>query len=367
MDISNRITSKLDFSSSVYQQVSQKLGVIDSFNGKWKVFESLQSKYLSVLEKTAIKESVGSSTRIEGAKLSDDEVEKLMILGDSRTPINYDEQEVLGYFEALEMILGNSSGITIEEDYIHQLHSILLRHSVNDLRHKGKYKKLANQVVANYPDGPGKSIFITTEPHLTPGEMEGLLFWTNERLKKKDLHPMFITASFIYEFLSIHPYHDGNGRLSRLLTILLLLKQDYTFIRYVSLENELEARKEEYQQALMAGQPSRNKENERIESWVLFLFDCLMVITRKLDIMYDTYNKLKVSLNERQQAVMEFLDEHKTAQVGMLEKQLKVYSRNTLKKDLSYLVIEGLLMKTGKGRGARYHSKEPQLVTESIT
>jgi len=358
MDISNNMKIKLDFSSSVYQQISQQLSIIDSFKGSWKAIEGQQSKYLKELRKIATIESIGSSTRIEGATLTDEEVEKLLKSVKITRLQSRDEQEVVGYYEALEIILDSYADIDLEERYIHQMHGILLKYSDKDQAHKGRYKTLSNQVVASYPDGTQRTIFRTTEPYLTPGEIQGLMVWVNERMAKKDLHPLMITAAFVYEFLSIHPYQDGNGRLSRLLTSLLLMKQDYRFIRYVSFENVIETRKEGYYRALMEGQKNRYKENERIESWILFFLECLIILTQRLEAKYETYSKLKTVLNERQQSVLNFIKEHGTAQVGELETRLKDYSRNTLKKDLAYLVREGLLLKTGEGRGVRYHVKE---------
>jgi Fic family protein len=357
MDISDNMKIKLDFSSSVYQQISQQLSIIDSFKGNWKAIEGQQSKYLKELRKIATIESIGSSTRIEGGILTDEEVEKLLKSVKITRLQNRDEQEVVGYYEALEIILDNYPDIDLEERYIHQMHGILLKYSHKDQSHKGKYKQLSNQVVATYPDGTQRTIFRTTEPHLTPGEMQGLIAWTNERMAKKDLHPLMVTAAFVYEFLSIHPYQDGNGRLSRLLTSLLLMKQDYKFIQYVSFENVIETRKEGYYRALMEGQKNRYKAKERIESWMQFFLECLILLTQRLEAKYEVYSKLKTVLNERQQAVLNFIREHKTARVGELATHLKDYSRNTLKKDLANLVKEGLLLKTGEGRGVRYHEK----------
>lgn len=264
-----------------------------------------------------------------------------------------DEQEVIGYYEALEIILESYADIDVEERYIHQLHGILLKYSDKDQRHKGQYKSLSNEVVANYPDGTRRTIFRTTEPHLIPAEIQGLISWTNERLSKRDMHPLVLTAAFVYEFLSIHPYQDGNGRLSRLLTSLLLMKQDYRFIQYVSFENVIESRKEGYYRALMENQKNRTGNQEHIDGWVVFFLDCMIELTRRLDVKYEGYSQLKTILNERQQSVLKYIKDHKTAQ-GEIETQLKAYSRNTLKKDLSFLVREGLILRTGEGRGVRY-------------
>lgn len=264
-----------------------------------------------------------------------------------------DEQEVIGYYEALEIILESYADIDVEERYIHQLHGILLKYSDKDQRHKGQYKSLSNEVVANYPDGTRRTIFRTTEPHLIPAEIQGLISWTNERLSKRDMHPLVLTAAFVYEFLSIHPYQDGNGRLSRLLTSLLLMKQDYRFIQYVSFENVIESRKEGYYRALMENQKNRTGNQEHIDGWVVFFLDCMIELTRRLDVKYEGYSQLKTILNERQQSVLKYIKDHKTAQ-GEIETQLKAYSRNTLKKDLSFLVREGLILRTGEGRSVRY-------------
>mgnify|MGYP006284914461 FL=1 len=358
MDISKKINQKLDFSSTTFQQIMQKLSVIDTFKGNWKAIEDSDNRYLKELRKIATIESIGSSTRIEGATLTDEEVEKLLKSVKITRLQSREQQEVVGYYEALEVILENYPDIELSERYIHQLHSILLKYSEKDQKHKGQYKNLSNQVVANYPDGTQRTIFRTTEPHLTPNEMQELITWTNERIEKQDQHPLMIAATFVYEFLSIHPYQDGNGRLSRLLTTLLLMKHDYKFIQYVSFENIIESRKDDYYRALMEGQKNRYKEDEKIGSWILFFLDCLIALTQRLEAKYETYNKLKLVLNVRQQQIMEYIKEFKTVKIGDIESHLPQYSRNTLKKDLAFLVKEGLLLKTGEKKGTQYHLKE---------
>ncbi len=358
MDISKTMDTKLNFSSSDYQPILQKFSVIDTFRGNWNAIEQSKSQYLKELRKIATIESIGSSTRIEGATMTNEEVEKLLKSVKISKLETRDEQEVIGYYEALQVIMDNYQDIKLSERYIHQLHGILLKYSSKDQAHKGSYKSLSNQVVAKYPDGTQRIIFKTTVPHLTSGEMDQLIHWTNERLEKNDMHPLMIVASFVYEFLSIHPYQDGNGRLSRLLTTLLLMKLDYSFIQYVSFEHIIETRKEEYYRALMEGQKNRNKPEERIGLWVSFFLESLIILTQRLKAKYDTYSKITIVLNERQQQVLDYIEIQVTAKVGEIWKALKEYSRNTLKKDLAYLVNEGLILKTGSGRGVRYHKKE---------
>ncbi|WP_158861606.1 Fic family protein [Lunatibacter salilacus] len=358
MDISKKMDQKLDFESPVHRKINRLLGVIDTFKGSWKVLEQTKSGYLKELRKIATIESTGSSTRIEGATLTDEEVEKLLRSVKISKLEKREEQEVVGYYEALEIILENHGEIPLTQNYIHQLHGILLKHSGKDQTHKGRFKNLSNQVVANYPDGTQRTIFRTTEPHLTASEMEALLFWTDGRLREQDLHPLLTVSAFVYEFLSIHPYQDGNGRLSRLVTTLLLLKLGYGFVQYVSFEHVVESKKEAYYRALMDGQKNRYSEEERIGGWVLFFLESLVELTKRLETKYDTYSRLKIVLNERQRRIVAYVKAEETAQISGIENSMENYSRNTIKKDLAYLVNEGILLKTGAGRGVRYHIKK---------
>ena len=358
MDIPNKMNQKLDFESSVHQKINQLLSTIDTFKGSWQILEQTKSGYLKELRKIATIESIGSSTRIEGATLTDKEVEKLLRSVKISKLEKREEQEVVGYYEALEVILENFQEIPLNQSYVHQLHGILLKHSHKDQTHKGRFKNLSNQVVANYPDGTQRTIFRTTEPHLTASEMEALMLWTNERFDKQDLHPLLIVSTFVYEFLSIHPYQDGNGRLSRLLTTLLLLKLDYQFVQYVSFEHVIESKKEAYYRALMNGQKNRYKEEERIDKWILFFLESLVNLTKRLEIKYETYSKLKIALNERQQQIVAYVKENENVQIKGIQSVLENYSRNTIKKDLAYLVNEGILLKAGAGRGVRYYIKK---------
>ncbi|MBA3899899.1 MAG: Fic family protein, partial [Bacteroidetes bacterium] len=197
---------KLEFTGDVFQQIIKQLSIIDRFKGNWESVELKHSKHLKELRKIATIESIGSSTRIEGATLTDAEVEKLLKSVKITKLTTREQQEVVGYYDTLQIILDNYKDIDLSERYIHQLHGILLKHSGKDQSHKGKYKILSNQVVANYPDGTQKTIFRTTDPAMTAKEMEELLLWINERFEKSDMHPVIITAAFVYEFLSIHPY-----------------------------------------------------------------------------------------------------------------------------------------------------------------
>jgi len=356
MDMSNIIDNKLEFESKKHLHLSKLMSQIDTFKGSWKEIEIKEARYLRELRQMATVASVGSSTRIEGVKMSDEEVEKLLKSLKVNKLEKRDEQEVVGYYDALQVILDNYQDIELAERYIHQMHGILLKHSGKDEAHKGRYKQLSNKVVANYPDGTQKVIFNTTEAHLTQGEMQLLLAWVNVSIKAEEIHPLIIVGTFVYEFLSIHPYQDGNGRLSRLLTTLLLMKQGYDFVQYISFEHVIESRKDEYYRALMQGQKDRYTEAEKIDKWLTFFLECMIDLTNRLDKKYETYSKIKLVLNERQKAILSFIESEKTTKVGIIEKALPLESRNTIKKDLSYLLNEGLILRTGSGRGVQYHN-----------
>ncbi len=351
MDIAN----KINFDFVTTQRLIKLIGQIDSFKGRWQAVEGRENIYLKELRKIATIHSIGSSTRIEGATLTDDEVKELLA-NIKITPLtSRDEQEVIGYYDALEIIYDSHADIPLTESSIKSLHSALLKYSTKDERHKGNFKNLSNQVVANYPGGAQKTIFRTTEPHLVGKEIEDLLRWTNAALDTGDIHPLIAIGVFVYDFLSIHPFQDGNGRLSRLLTTLLLLRSNYLFIQYVSFENIIEQRKSDYYRALMEGQRNRYSADERIDAWLLFFFDCLVVLTERLDAKYSTFRARGGYLNERQKRVVEFIKASGgPVKVSDIARALPEYPANTIRKDLLYLRDEKAVTQMGTGRGTVY-------------
>ncbi len=346
--------SKLVFDFKTNQQIIKKIAFIDSFKGKWTGLEVKESIYLKELKQIATIESVGSSTRIEGATLSDEEVGQLIESVNITSFKTRDEQEVFGYYNVLNLILDAYASIEIRENHIHHLHKSLLQVSSKDESHRGAYKKLSNKVVANYPGGAQKVIFNTTAPFLVEGEMKNLISWTNENIDKEELHPLIITAVFAYEFLSIHPYQDGNGRLSRLLTTLLLLRQGYDFMKYASMEIEIEKRKKVYYKALMNGQKDRGTEAEVINDWILFFLETLEAAIRKLEDRYAAIKNKKSYLNDRQKELLQFIRDHEPVKMSDATSFLRDYTAYTLKKDMRYLTEEGIIKKLGKARATIY-------------
>jgi len=350
----DKYINKLNFDFQTNQKILNFISQIDLYKGKWNIIEKQENIYLKELRKIATIESIGSSTRIEGGTLTDKEIEELLNDVKITKLKTRDEQEVIGYYDTLEIIYENYDNIRLSENYIKQLHQNLLRHSDKDTRHRGEYKSLSNKVVANYPDGIQKVIFNTTEVHLVQNEMNDLINWTNEQFKKGEIHPLIIVANLVYEFLSIHPFQDGNGRLSRLLTTLVLLQQDYMFIQYVSFENLIEKTKKEYYQALMEGQKNRNKENENIAKWILYFLDKLNVLTQRLDAKYDVFKSKGGYLNERQKHIKEYLLKKQPLKISDIAKRFEDININTIKKDLQYMKKEQIIKSIGKGKGTVY-------------
>jgi len=354
----DKYIKKLDFDFVTNQKILSLIGEIDLYKGKWNAIEKQENIYLKELRRIATIESIGSSTRIEGATLTDKEIKELLNNVKITELKSRDEQEVIGYYDTLEIIYENFDNIPLTENYVKQLHQNLLRHSSKDDRHRGGYKSLSNKVVANYPGGIQKIIFNTTEVHLVENEMKDLISWTNEQLGKKGIHPLIVIGLFIYEFLSIHPFQDGNGRLSRLLTTLLLMKKDYLFIQYVSFENLIEQSKKDYYQSLMEGQKDRNSKDENISKWTVYFLDKLNILTQKLDGKYDVFKSKGGYLNERQKEIRAYVIENQPLKFSDISKRFNEINIHTLKKDMLYMRKEKMVESIGKGKGTVYIGKK---------
>ena len=252
------------------------VAAIDEFKGEWKSLKKMQADILTHLKKVATIESVGSSNRIEGNKLSDSDIEELLSNLKTTKFKNRDEEEVAGYADLSNLIFDDYEIIPFNENYIKQMHSILLKYSSKDERHRGEYKTLPNSVAAF--DESGKEIgviFETATPFDTPRLMKELITWTNDNLNNKTLHPIITIAIFVVNFLAIHPFQDGNGRMSRALTNLLLLKNGYTYVSYSSLEAVIEDNKSAYYLALRQTQTTLKDENPNYDLWINFFVKAL--------------------------------------------------------------------------------------------
>jgi len=261
---------------TVGQDLLQVIAEIDEFKGKWQALKKMSPHRLQQLRKVANIESVGSSTRIEGAKLSDVQVETLLSHLASTSFKTHDEQEVVGYAETMDLVFQSHEDLHLTENHIRQLHQQLLRHSNKDERHRGDYKTLPNHVIAKDAQGCEIGVvFETAPPFDTPREMEELVKWVRKAIDETSMHPLLIVAVFSVVFLAIHPFQDGNGRLSRILTTLMLLRARYDYVSYASLESIVEENKELYYKALRRTQTTLKQDSPDWEPWLGFFMRCL--------------------------------------------------------------------------------------------
>lgn len=327
---------------------------IDDFRGSWRTMRSLSPERLAVLKRVATIESIGSSTRIEGVRLTDSEIEELISKLETRSFKTRDEQEVAGYAELMDVIFKSHESIELTENYIKQLHSILLKHSNKDQRHRGKYKTLSNSVEAF--DATGKIlgiIFQTISPFETPMKMQELIYWTRESLADKSLHPLLVIGVFIVVFLQIHPFQDGNGRLSRALTTLLLLKYNYPYVPYSSLESVIEQNKEGYYLGLRRTQGTLEKEDPNWSPWLRFFLSSLEAQKNRLASKLNLNDEWGI-LPKESLLIMEYVKEKGRITIKEAMEITTGISHSTLKKRIVDLVKNGLLSQQGKGRGTWY-------------
>jgi len=338
----------------INKEILSKIAKIDEFKGLWHGGLRLNPQILGKLKASVIITSTGASTRIEGAKMNDDEVARLLRGLKSNPPKSRDAEEVAGYADLLGRIFDNFKTLKLTEGQILQFHKILLNFSKKDENHKGKYKSKDNVVVAKNKNGENVILFRPTPPYLIKKEMDDVFYWVNEELEKKEIHPLLIIANFIFEFLAIHPFEDGNGRLSRALTNLLLLKSGYSHIPYVSLEEIIEERRTEYYLALRATQKNHKTEQEDISPWLNFLLDSLIEQARKAKEIMESERPEKL-LSEKQSIIYNLFDGNKALGVSEISKKTKnKIPQVTIKQALSRLVSLKLLRRIGQGRGTRY-------------
>lgn len=331
-----------------WMKLTNEISQIDRFDASWAVIEKREGQSLKQLKAIATVRSVGASTRIEGSRMTDDEVGVLIKNLEVSRLEERDQQEVAGYFKTLDIISASFRDIDITDGNIKNLHKILLGYSTKDEWHRGNYKQHSNVVEAKNADGSKYVIFQTTEPGLATEEaMQKLVEWYKS---DKKTHPLIKSAIFVYNFLSIHPFQDGNGRMSRLLASLLLLRHGYSWIQYVSFEHEIENRKSEYYKELMQCQNKRPGED--VYPWVIFFLDCLSNIQKLL------MNKLDAQahsdrISPREKMIYTFVKNHPGSKSGEIAKKLDI-ALPTTKRILADMVANRSLLKHGVGAGTNY-------------
>jgi Fic family protein len=334
-------------------RIVKLIAEIDEFKGYWKGMQTLSSETLSTLRVLATIESIGSSTRIEGARLSDSEVSALLEGLDMRSFRSRDEQEVAGYAKAMHLIYDSYRHLDLSENNIKYLHKVLMQFSIKDHWYLGEYKKHPNHVAAF--DSAGNQIgiiFETASPLQTPPMMEALVDLTQNRLSDDITHPLLAIADFVLRFLAIHPFQDGNGRLARILTNLILLREAYDFIQYSSHERIVEANKDQYYLALQESQKNLGSENDFELKWAEFFLEMLAKQKNHLMEKIELENRARrmPALSEK---IVQLAQEHGRISIAFISTALEA-NRNTVKKHVRQLIEKRHLVKHGKGRGTYY-------------
>lgn len=327
---------------------------IDEFKGAWTAIGRISPERLDALRRVATIESIGSSTRIEGAKLSDRAIEKLLAGVGAREFASRDEEEVAGYAETMETVFADFEHLALTENHVKQLHRDLLQYSSKDERHRGEYKTHANDVEAFGPDGESLGIvFETASPFDTPRLMAELVEWTRAKLQTGDLHPLIVIAIFVVVFLAIHPFQDGNGRLSRILTTLLLLRSGYTYVPYSSLESVIERSKDAYYLSLRQTQGTIRTDSPDWQPWPTFFLRSLQQQKARLEKKIERERLILGDLPELSVQILELCRERGRVTVAEAVR-ITGANRNTIKDHLRALTKAGHITRHGAGRGTWY-------------
>jgi Fic family protein len=343
-------TDTIAITSAILKLIAE----IDEFKGAWTAIGRISPERLTALRRVATIESIGSSTRIEGAKLSDKEVEALLTGLEIKEFASRDEEEVAGYAETMETVFTHFKEIALTENHIKQLHRDLLQYSSKDERHRGAYKTHTNHVEAFGPDGESLGIvFETATPFDTPRLMTELVEWTQANLENGDLHKLIVVAVFVVVFLAIHPFQDGNGRLSRILTTLLLLRAGYEYVPYSSLESVIEQSKDAYYLGLRQTQGTLRSDAPDWQPWLNFFLRALQQQKARLEKKIARERLILGDLPELSAQILELCRERGRVTVAEAEKVTGA-NRNTIKDHLKALSKAGHLEQHGAGRGAWY-------------
>lgn len=330
------------------------IGELDHFRGTWRKMQEIRAERLAQLRQVTTIESTASSTRIEGVELTDAEVARVLEGIQSEAFRARDEEEVKGYAELLTLICESHAEIPLTENHIKQLHKILLGHSAKDERHRGEYKKLPNDVVRKRGDVMEEVLFKTATPFDTPRHMTELVEATNAALEDRALHPLVVIGRFVVDFLAIHPFQDGNGRLARALTTLLLLRAGYDYVPYASLERVIEDNKAQYYVALRESQLAMRDNAAEYGTWLFFFLKALKAQQESLASKLQL-EKAMLDLSAIQQKIADLIAARVRMTGPEVARELGLTQR-AARYHLDVLRSRGIIAAHGKKRGAYYTS-----------
>ena len=317
------------------------------YQGKQELYLKQRPNELEKLIDIAKIQSTESSNKIEGIVTTSVRLKQL--LEEKTTPRNRNEQEIVGYRDVLDIIHENFDVIPISRNYILQMHKILYSHMNNPLA--GKTKNVQNYISATYPDGHSEVLFTPLSPFETPGALDRICDEYNRVIGNSEVEPIIMLPIFIHDFLCIHPFNDGNGRLSRLLTTLLLYKNGFYVGRYISLESLIARDKAAYYEALNKAGVNWHDGNEDVVPFIKYLLRIILAAYKAFDDRFSIVENKLSAVEMVRKATLQKLGRFTKQDIRELCPSLSISS---IEGSLRKLVEEGELRREGVGRSTKY-------------
>ena len=329
---------------------SEVLGLVAAIYkeaGKQELYLKQRPEELEKLVEIAKIQSTESSNAIEGIVTTDTRIRQLV--AEKTAPRNRSEQEIAGYRDALSVIHESFDAIPVTRNYILQLHKILYSHTNNPLA--GQTKNVQNYISATYPDGHAEILFTPLPPFETPDALDRICEEYDRVIGNLELEPLIAIPVFIHDFLCIHPFNDGNGRMSRLLTTLLLYRSGFQVGRYVSLEAKIAKDKDLYYQALGASQHGWHTGDDDAVPFIKYLLGTILAAYRDFGDRF--------ALVEQKRSALETVRLATQQKLGRFTKQdvrdlCPALSLSSVEGALRQLVANGELRREGKGKNTKY-------------
>ncbi len=331
-------------------EIVSLLTAIYEFKGKQDLFLNQQPDTLRKLVDIAKVQSVESSNRIEGIVTTSTRMNQL--LNNKTTPRNRDEEEILGYRDVLNTIHESHKYIPINQNYILQLHRDLFKYSGKSIG--GKFKNSQNYITEVSKNGETSIRFKPLDAFETPGAVKSICENFNQEISKQEIDPLLLIPIFIHDFLCIHPFNDGNGRMSRLLTTLLLYKNGYTIAKYISLESKIAKNKNKYYDALEKSSQGWHQNKEDATPFIKYILSIIVASYRDFEDRVNYLDKKLSALDQVKNAI--------DSTMGKINKQILVekcpeISIKSIERALKILLDEDYIKKQGQGRSTFYIKK----------
>ena len=315
--------------------------------GRQEMFLKQKPQELEKLVEIAKIQSTEASNAIEGIITTSTRIKQLV--EEKTTPKNRDEQEIAGYRDVLNIIHDSFDAIPISQNYILQLHKILYSHMNNPMG--GRTKGVQNYISATYPDGHVETLFTPLSPFETPEALDKICQEYNRVIGNMEVEPLIVIPIFIHDFLCIHPFNDGNGRMSRLLTTLLLYRNGFYVGKYISLEAKIARNKDLYYSALSQAQHGWHEGTEDVVPFIKYLLGTILAAYKDFEDRF--------SLVETKLPALEMVRQASMYKIGRFNKQdirelCPTLSNSSIEKAFRDLIALGEIQKEGKGKGTCY-------------